>query len=113
MAFLPLISARMHCCGASSCTIICTDYSIICKLLSLQPARIGLQPHHVLADRFEMLLPALQLLRDRMDVAEAALERVFLEDRGRAGGLIRVSTTSSDWWIAKVEARRITSAALG
>ena len=41
-----------------------------------------------------MLLPALQLLRDGVDVAEAALERVFFEDCGRAGGVIgRVDDT--------------------
>jgi hypothetical protein len=30
-----------------------------------------------------MLLPSLRLMRDRMDVAEAALEQVRFEDRGR------------------------------
>jgi len=57
--------------------------------LCSQPAeRVGFEAEEVLADRFEMLLPALQLLRDGVDVTETALERVLLENRGRSGGVI-------------------------
>src|SRR5882724_10587413 len=35
-----------------------------------------------------MFLTALQLLRYRVDVAEAALDRVLLEDRRRSGGVV-------------------------
>src|SRR6266851_9423955 len=59
-----------------------------CLLFFLKPAGIGFEAHQVLADGLEMLLPSLQLLRHRVDVAEAALEWVLVEDRGGAGGLI-------------------------
>src|SRR5713101_448150 len=65
--------------------------SVLCvKVLvfSLKPAGMGFEAHQVLADGLEMLLPSLQLLRHRVDVAEAALEWVLVEDRGGAGGLI-------------------------
>src|SRR5882724_7147411 len=41
-----------------------------------------------LADRLEMDRAALALLGAGVDVTQAALERVFVEDRGRAGGTI-------------------------
>ena len=42
----------------------------------------------MLPDGLEMLLPALQLLRHGVDVAEAALERVLFEDRGRSRSVV-------------------------
>src|SRR6201981_3955692 len=42
----------------------------------------------MLANGLEMLLAALHLLRDGVDVAEASLERVRFEDRARSGGMI-------------------------
>ena len=55
----------------------------------LQPGQsVGVEAEEILADRLEMLLAALHLLRDGVDVAEAALERVLFEDRGRSGGMI-------------------------
>src|SRR5438445_366384 len=53
-----------------------------------QPTGVGFEAHQILADRLEMLLPPLQLLRHAVDVAEAALERVLVEDRRRARRLI-------------------------
>jgi hypothetical protein len=41
------------------------------------------------ADGLEMRAPALRLLRDRVHVAEPALERAVLGDRSRTGGVIR------------------------
>src|SRR6266851_3378897 len=55
-----------------------------CLLFFLKPPGVGFEAHQVLADGLEMLLPSLQLLRHRVDVAEAALERVLVEDRGGA-----------------------------
>src|SRR5258707_14476630 len=50
---------------------------------------MGFEAHKMLAARLEMLLPSLQLLRARMDVAEPPLERVVVEDRRRAGRLVK------------------------
>src|SRR5271165_1625534 len=56
---------------------------------SSQPGQsVGVQAEEVLADGLEMLLPSLQLLRDGVDVPEAALERVFFKDRSRSGGMV-------------------------
>ena len=41
-------------------------------------------------DRLEMPLGALHLLRDRVDIAKAALERGGVEDRRRAGGMVEL-----------------------
>src|SRR5437016_9339825 len=48
--------------------------------------RFEAQQH--LADTFEMRLPALILLDDRVDVAEAPLEGIALEDRRGSGRMI-------------------------
>ena len=41
-----------------------------------------------IARRSQMFRPALQVLRYGVDIAEAALERVLLEDRRRPGGVV-------------------------
>ena len=56
---------------------------------SSQPhRRARFEAEQELPHGLEMLLPALDLLRHRVDVAEAPLERVLLEDRGRSGGVV-------------------------
>ena len=76
-------------------------------IISQPGKRVGVEAQQVLTDGFEMLLAALKLLRYGVDVAEAALERVLLENRGRAGGVVGRVDDLSAWWMAKVEARRI------
>src|ERR1700730_7043075 len=51
-------------------------------------ASLRRQAQEDLADGLEMDRAALALLGARVDVTQAALERVFVEDRGRAGGSI-------------------------
>src|SRR5271166_4194523 len=54
-----------------------------------KPHRRGrFEAEQELPDGLEMLLAPLQLLRDRVDIAKAPLERVLFEDRGRSGGVI-------------------------
>ena len=50
--------------------------------------RADVEVEHVAADQFEIGVPALELLGDRVNVAEAALEPAAGEDRGRAGQVV-------------------------
>ena len=49
---------------------------------------IGCGAKQILPDGLKMFRPALQVLRYGVDIAEAALERVLLEDRRRPGGVV-------------------------
>src|SRR3982074_3979144 len=66
--------------------------SYLCFLLVARPQlherAVGIAVQHHAADGLEMRLARLDLLRQRMDVAEAALERRAEEDRPSAGGLV-------------------------
>src|SRR5208282_3268961 len=55
---------------------------------TLQKREVRLEAEEVLAHGLEMRAAALQLLRHRVDVAEAALEGAALEDGGGAGRVI-------------------------
>src|ERR1700736_4168306 len=57
-------------------------------LLLPEHAALRRQAEEDLADGFEMDGPALALLGPGVDVAQAALERVVVEGRGRAGGAV-------------------------
>ena len=57
-------------------------------IFSLDEGEVGVGAHHPGADGFKMAEPALQLLGHGVDVAEAALQRMVLEDRGGAGGIV-------------------------
>src|SRR2546430_13060119 len=52
------------------------------------PCKVRFSTQHPGADGFEMTGAALQLLGHGMDVAETALQRMVVEDRGRAGGIV-------------------------
>src|SRR5271166_2571061 len=56
--------------------------------LKSEHRRIRCKAEENAADRLVMRLPPLGLLRGRMHVAEAALERAVVEDRRRAGAVI-------------------------
>src|SRR5579859_621469 len=58
------------------------------RSITLHPPQIRICSQYILADRFEVRTSSLHLLRHRVHVAEAALERVAIEDRGRAGLVI-------------------------
>ena len=73
----------------------------------LEEREVRLEAEEVLADGLEMRAAALQLLRHRVDVAEAALEGAALEDRGGAGGVIGGVRDLTASWIACVAASRI------
>jgi hypothetical protein len=49
---------------------------------------IECEANQILPDGLKMFRPALQVLRYGVDIAEAALERVLLEDRRRPGGVV-------------------------
>ena len=55
---------------------------------SAEHSPLGRQAQKDLADGFEMDRAALALLGAGMDVAQAVLERVLVEDRGGAGGVV-------------------------
>ena len=57
-------------------------------ILQKQSVRIAVE--HDLADHFEMRVARLDLLRQRVHVAEPPLERRALEDRRHAGRLVNV-----------------------
>src|SRR5579859_439620 len=54
----------------------------------LYPSEVGFGAHHPGADGFEMAEAPLQLLGHGMNIAEAALQRMALEDRSRAGCVV-------------------------
>src|ERR1700722_1131467 len=65
------------------------DYCTICSCAkNANIAVSGARPKRTSADRLVMRLPPLGLLRGGMHVAEAALERAFVEDGRRAGAVI-------------------------
>ena len=53
--------------------------------------RPGLDAEEVFPHRLEMRAAALYLLRDRIDIAQAALEGIIGEDRGGASGVVSVA----------------------
>src|SRR4051812_680287 len=55
---------------------------------SAEESILGVAVQHDLTDRLEVRLARLDLLRQRVDVAEAALERRAEEDRRGAGRLV-------------------------
>src|SRR5262249_1161936 len=55
------------------------------KIRSTEHAALRRQAQEDLTNGLEMDRPTLALLGTRVDVAQATLERVFVEDRGRAG----------------------------
>src|SRR6185437_6220130 len=56
--------------------------------LSREHRRVGIEAEQDLADAFVMDVACLDLLRDGVDVAEAALKGLGVEDRSRAGHVI-------------------------
>ena len=69
------MSVGSFCCLQSEC-------------LQEYPIRIAVEHHP--ADRLEVRVARLDLLRQRMDIAEPALERRAAEDGGRASGLVNI-----------------------
>src|SRR5581483_8153429 len=59
------------------------------SLTSAEQRGLRLEPEHDLADMLELDRPALALLGAGMDVAQAPLQRMAVEDRQRAGHLVR------------------------